>query len=243
MSRLEAEQPSLVGSYLPQRIQRRGQHLLSQQCWLWGQDVKRAEGNLLMAFGFERLRPPDETVGSTQYTLSLANGLHIRLWGFGMYFGAEVGIYVNRYKFIPHSAEFTEGWQGADAMRTLPRSRELLLLAQAADWIASYESWVLREIGLPYRQRALREWEERVCKADDIAVCWQQLSEDIRSQSQKIPRRVQLGLDHQPRTKKFPTIKRSWLGLKGLHENLGFAPNLPSAKPKGWPQSLRKKRR
>ena len=49
-------------------LQRRGSALLNQQCWFWGQDVRRAEGNLLLELGFQRQRPPEEQQGCTQYT-------------------------------------------------------------------------------------------------------------------------------------------------------------------------------
>jgi hypothetical protein len=74
--------------YLSGAIQRRGSMLLNQQCWLWGQDVKRAEGNLLLLHGFDRQRPP-----VSQDTLLLAGNLKVGLWGFGMYFGEETGTF------------------------------------------------------------------------------------------------------------------------------------------------------
>jgi hypothetical protein len=170
-------------AHLPSRIQRRGQQLLSQQCWLWGRDVKRNDGNLLMAFGFERLRPPEETSGSTQYTLHISSDFRVQLWGFGMYFGSDQGIYVNRYEFVARTVSFKGGWwQGPDSIGSLPRSQDLHLLAQASAWIAAYESWVLRTAGLPYRQSALQGWKNRACRVSEIPAFWTQLSRDIRLQ-------------------------------------------------------------
>ena len=106
---------------LPSSLQKRGKVLLNQQCWLWGQDVRRPEGNLLLERGFERLRPPEEAGGATQYTLFLTNDLRVRLWGFGMYFGGVQGVYVNRYEFVPRSASFAYEWQTAETMGSFHR--------------------------------------------------------------------------------------------------------------------------
>lgn len=165
--------------YVPARLQRQGQRLLSQQCWLWGQDVKRAEGNLLIAFGFERQPPPDKVSGSTQYTHFLSPEFRIRLWGFGMYFGGEQGIYINRYEFVARHAQFVDGWQAAESMSFLPRGGDLHLLMQAMVWIAAYESWVVKTVGVSYRKRVLHGWRDAACKAVDIPERWRQLSYDL----------------------------------------------------------------
>jgi len=163
------------------KIQRRGKVLLSQQCWLWGQDVKRPEGNLLVAHGFERLRALAGISGSTQYTLSLPKELRVRLWGFGMYFGAAEGIYINRYEFTPRTARFQEPWQSAESMSRLPRSGSFELLAQAAHWIAEYENWVLDAAGLPYRRAALSGWKETCSAPGSIASAWRRLASEIQA--------------------------------------------------------------
>lgn len=77
MSEVKSDGITAPTAYLPGRIQRRGQHLLSQQCWLWGRDIKRTDGNLLMTFGFERLRPPEGISGSTQYILHISSDLRV----------------------------------------------------------------------------------------------------------------------------------------------------------------------
>jgi len=185
LSEVESGGLKAAAAHLPNRIQRRGQQLLSQQCWLWGRDVKRNDGNLLMAFGFERLRPPEGISGSTQYTLHSSNDFRVRLWGFGMYFGHDQGIYVNRYEFVARTATFKEGWQGPNSIGSLPRSRDLHLLAQASGWIAAYESWVLRTAGLSYRQSALQGWKERACRVSEVPAFWTELSRDIHLQMVK----------------------------------------------------------
>lgn len=183
MSEVDSEGCTAAAIHLPIRIERRGQQLLSLQCWLWGRDVKRNDGNLLIGFGFERLRPPEGASGSTQYTFHISSDLRVQLWGFGMYFGGAEGIFINRYEFVARTAAFKEGWwQGPDSIASLPRSRDLHLLAQASSWIAAYELWVLRTAGLPYRQKSLQGWKKKDCLASEISASWSELSRDIRLQ-------------------------------------------------------------
>lgn len=61
----------------------RGAELMHQQCWCWGQDVRRPEGNLLLENGFERTRAPEDVSGSFRYWLE-RNGTRLALWGFGV---------------------------------------------------------------------------------------------------------------------------------------------------------------
>ncbi len=164
---------------LPARLQRIGRTLLHRQCWLWGQDIKRSEGNLLLDYGFERLRAPVGISGSTQYTLALNDGLRVRLWGFGMYFGEDEGIYLNRFEFTPRAARLTAAWQDADAMSALPRSHRIDLLAQTAYWIATYESWVTASVGLAWRRRALHSWKDSSAHPAKIASEWSNLAAEL----------------------------------------------------------------
>jgi hypothetical protein len=168
-------------------LQRRGMALLNQQCWLWGQDIKRAEGNLLLLHGFERLRAPAGQSGSSQYTLRVGRGedeleepLHVRLWGFGMYFGRERGIFLNRFHFLPRAAELADLWQGRE-MTQLRRARDLALLPAALRWVASYEGWVRDGFGAGYRRACLRDWEAAVGDPATIASAWQELASDAEA--------------------------------------------------------------
>jgi hypothetical protein len=162
--------------YLSSTIARRGKALLNRQCWLWGQDIKRAEGNLLLVHGFERLRPPDGLSGSSQYTLSLPGNLNIRLWGFGIYFGAESGIFLNRFEFMPREASMADLWQARD-MTGLPRARNLSLLVQILRWIGAYEAWVLCTLGVEYRKSCLCGWQGgNVTRPDLIPEAWRVLA-------------------------------------------------------------------
>jgi hypothetical protein len=161
-------------------IRRSGLALLNQQCWLWGQDIKRAEGNLLLQHGFQRLRPEPGQSGSSQYTLQLGDTLHVRLWGFGMYFGREQGLFMNRFDFIPRTAELSDLWQ-AQEMTQPPRASDLSQLPVALRWIADYEQWVLTTCGASYRSACLLNWEAAVGTPDCLPTLWQHLAESVEA--------------------------------------------------------------
>jgi hypothetical protein len=168
--------------YLSNAIRKRGSALLHQQCWLWGQDIKRTEGNLLLAHGFERIRPPDGVAGSSQYTLAVAGDFSVRLWGFGIYFGAGTGIFLNRFEFIPREARRSDLWQARE-MTALPRARDFSLLAQTLRWIGAYEAWVLRTLGPEHRKTCLIGWPGAATSPGSIAEAWNELAAQIeRSQ-------------------------------------------------------------
>ena len=167
--------------YLPAPVQRQGRILLNQQCWLWGQDVRRAEGNLLLDFGFERLRAPEEITGSSQYTLALDKNDFLRLWGFGLFYGCERGgIYINRYDFTPRLAWATrKGWQSAEEMRSLPAASDTLLLEKAIGWIADYEQWVLKNYGKVYRTACLAGWGKCGLPDSGLPAAWKALAREL----------------------------------------------------------------
>lgn len=168
----------------------RGAELMHQQCWCWGQDVKRAEGNLLLAYGFERSRPPADVSGSSRYLLD-RDGARLALWGFGAGFAVEGcgGIYVNRYCFVPRwMGEFTHietVWRAEHlaslrrpfTRREIRRSRRLL--QSLMRWIASYERWTGETCGLAYRARTLAAWNRTVIPADRMADEWELLARHV----------------------------------------------------------------
>jgi hypothetical protein len=81
---------------LPRRFLRRA--LIDQQLWFLGRDICASGGNALLAFGFERQRPPAGVVGSSSYVLPsqrIPNRLHeddvLICWGFALYLGPMLG--------------------------------------------------------------------------------------------------------------------------------------------------------
>ncbi len=156
----------------PERLVSWGTRLLTQQCWNWGCDVRRPEGNLLLEAGFTRVRPPTGVTGNTLYALHPSPETQIILWSFGIFFGqaASGGLLLNRFRFAPHSMDTPTLPLTIWTQEHLPplhrpaaadRERLALLLAGLLDWISAYESTVLAEQGVAYREACLAQWSRR----------------------------------------------------------------------------------
>jgi len=172
--------------------------LLHQQCWCWGQDVRQREGNLLLAHGFERVRPPLGTEGGSRYQLRISSRSTITLWGFGLYYSrcGRGGIYLNRYDGLLrycHHAGFLDGvWSPAalPLMRPAPLgdiqdSNLTYLAGKAACWISSYEEWVLGRFGLAYRRDTLRDWHEPSVLPEIVPEEWRRCGGLVRIPARK----------------------------------------------------------
>jgi hypothetical protein len=167
-------------AYIAAPLRRQGRLLLNQQCWLWGQDVRRTSENLLISFGFERTRPPEGVTGSSQYTLAIRDETILRLWGFGLFYGASEGIYINRYEFIPRIARISaDGWQAAEEMRALAAAPDTTLLEEVLWKIAMYERWVLQNYGIAYREACLSGWSKRCIPCQALPVAWEALAREL----------------------------------------------------------------
>ena len=156
-------------SPISETFRRKGQELLHRQCWNWGRDIVRPEGNLLLEAGFLKRRPPEGEAGSTCYTLALSGGDSLMLWGFGLLYGTprRGGVYLNRYEFrpdwLPSETIQRPIWKSdmIPAGQPPPSLRVPVALTVAAiRRIADYEEWVLARFGLEYRCAVLRQWKE-----------------------------------------------------------------------------------
>lgn len=169
----------------------RGAELMHQQCWCWGQDVRRPAGNLLLDYGFTRSRPPESISGSSRYTRH-AQGIRLTLWGFGVAFSVEHcgGIYVNRYCFVPRwlgeSASLEFVWH-AENMTSLRRPftrreirRSRRLLRSLIRWIAGYERWVNDRFGASYRRSTLAQWSQTSIAAERMSAEWELLARHVK---------------------------------------------------------------
>ncbi len=159
-----------------------GSRLLNQQCRLWGRDICRPEGNVLLERGFHRHRATDGSNASSQYTLQTAPDRLIRLWGFGLYYGGcgehGSGIFINRFEFEPRLASAAaDRWHSAAELQHLPRAsdEESNLLREALSWIAGYERWVRLTYGVPYRQLCLIEARSRWSAPHRLPEAWEDL--------------------------------------------------------------------
>ena len=174
---------------LPQ-LRRRGASLLHQQCWLWGCDIRRAEGNLLLAYGFTRQADPAGK-RSTQYTLHRDDGSIARLWGSGFYFGdAEEGIFLNRFAFEPRLVRFAEEWQDPARLKEAPRYFDFRCLRDACAWIAEYELWLSQKVDEGYRHICLLSGPNPAQEASSLSMMWRELAAEMAQLCESSAQRI-----------------------------------------------------
>ncbi|MCY3599246.1 MAG: hypothetical protein OXN85_04645 [Gemmatimonadetes bacterium] len=184
---------------------RKGQALLHQQCWHWGRDIVRPEGNLLLDAGFLKRRPPEGEAGSSCYTLELPAGDRLMLWGFGVLYRTtrQGGVYLNRYRFrpvwLPSETIQEPIWQAGmvPAGQRPPSPRVPVDLTVAAiRRIADYEEWVLARCGLEYRRAVLRQWNRpsEQLPPEALPEAWRTLADAIDGQPTPEPRRRPRGI-------------------------------------------------
>ncbi|PQO27284.1 hypothetical protein C5Y96_17215 [Blastopirellula marina] len=169
--------------------------LFNQQCWCWGRDIVRPEGNWLLEVGFERIPPPPERTdcSSSVYQLLLSGGRRVVLRGFGTFFGNPDfgGVFLSRNKFVPGYSSRPvldrPPWSDTDLpemehLSQMNVDRCLGLTSEFFLWIHEYEANVLRHLGLEYRQATLSSWprgKRTLVGAEDFAASWQRLSTQL----------------------------------------------------------------
>lgn len=166
---------------LPFALQKRGARLLHQQCTLWGHDVRRPEGNLLLQQGFERVRSPKTIAGCSQYTLPLEGGLRLRLWGFGLFVGGDEGVYVNRYNFMPRQIAMREDVWEAKYFARAPYSRDYALFALGLRAMIQMEETLLQCGGYPHRQRCLMSLDKTFLEPYALLQEWRAVERQVRA--------------------------------------------------------------
>lgn len=177
-----------------QPARRYGASLFNQQMWCWGCDVRRAEGNLLIAYGFERHAPPPDTRYNSSYHLQLSPDQSCALWGFGMHYrDAAVGaMFLKRFGFTPELLSDNAPPTSAFEPAHLSPARSLVtradstsardLLVTSLRWIAAYEEWVQATVGVEHRRQTLETWRSMrkrvVTEPDAVAAAWRSLADE-----------------------------------------------------------------
>jgi hypothetical protein len=163
--------------------------LFDQQMWCWGQDVRRPEGNALLLYGLARDMPPAESRLGSVYHVSSERGSRLVLTGFGVFYGrAGLGsLYLARQRFSPcllrRAALPDPAWKVHAVPPHRPpqterdHKRVRLLMGQALSWMADYEEWVWREIGIEYRQTCVAGWFKQTLPAELMAAEWRKLAD------------------------------------------------------------------
>lgn len=173
---------------IPTALRRRARILLNQQCWLWGQDIRRPEGNALIEYGFARTRPPEGQKGSNTYLLRRPDGTAL-LWAFGFFYhrAGEGGVFLPRFAGTPRLARFAglpgAVWSATQLDCRPPRgvwqwSRARQLFVPALRWLAEYERWVRAARGLGYRRACVESWKQTQTSAASLPEQWEALADD-----------------------------------------------------------------
>lgn len=165
--------------------------LLCQQCWCWGRDIVRPQGNWLLRIGFEKLKPPEgREECSSVYSLKLPRGQCVMLRGFGVFYGDDHrgAIFMPRYDFRPRYTKQAELNGPLWSMEDLPilrppnkhqRNACVSLTLDLIDWIRTYEVNVIECLGVDYRRQTLAKWDNGkrlFTPAEKIASAWRELS-------------------------------------------------------------------
>lgn len=168
--------------------------LVKQQFWLFGWDIRRPAGNLLMELGFQRTRNPDGAkAGSTRYHQILPGGDIVTLWGFGLCWSSpdRGSIYVSRLKpqvlYTARSAFIPESWyaQVAHEFHKPETAYEHAvvddLTLELLAWVADYETTVLQSCGDAYRREAIAAWRDPFGNPASVISMWRDLHELLAS--------------------------------------------------------------
>jgi hypothetical protein len=174
--------------WMPRDVRRRGTAMLNQQCWCWGCDIRRPQGNLLLAYGMEKWRVPEGEQGSNMYRRHIGERV-VTVWAFGLWFGdmaAGDGVYLPRLdwepRLMPAPAPAEQIWSWKQLPPALePRddqqhARLACLVGEALDWIGEYEAWVMHAAGIDYRQGCLEAWRKRTLDAQRLVPMWRRLA-------------------------------------------------------------------
>lgn len=174
---------------LPADVRRCGRVLLNQQLWLWGQDIRRPEGNALIEHGFTRLKPPDGVRGSNTYVLQLPCGARVFLWAFGFCYQRPGcgGIFMPRFSFTPRLARCDDlpaaVWSATQlgAYRPPRDSRQWARawshFIPALRWVADYERWIGGARSSEYRRVCIDSWRQTQVHAACLGAEWEALAE------------------------------------------------------------------
>lgn len=171
----------------PRCVRRFAEQLMTQQLWCWGRDIRSPVGNLLLMRGFERFREPGKgSGGATCYRLD-EDGLHLALWGFGIFIGhrRDGGLFVDRYEFSPVWAPFDSIAIGIHHPKDLPAMKRPStgrqwqmahrLCHRLFEWLTIYEEWVIGVAGAEHRRRCVRTWLHPFLAAEDMSAAWRLL--------------------------------------------------------------------
>lgn len=152
--------------------------LFQQQMWLWGQDIRAPQGNLLKAYGFDYRSGKDAELASGSrghhsscycYGCEKQNThFEMRLWSFGLALVTQdIRVFTERHR-LRWQVLTTDMPRELSQLKALPSTHSLRdalsehqqqsfqdVLRQWCLLLARYEAWVLQTQGLAWRAQAL----------------------------------------------------------------------------------------
>lgn len=183
--------PGGDGSLLPCDVRRDGDRLFDVAMWCLGQDVRCPDGNVLLRHGLVREPRPPGVEGQSAYQGRLADGGRLTLWGFGALCDmCGAAIFVPRDGFVPRWVERTCGsvfrvedvGPRRDAASGAERRAARAGLALLADWLAEYEAWVARDVGLAWRRECLAARRKASpIPAEELSNAWRRMAVRVRA--------------------------------------------------------------
>ena len=191
-----------AASVLPCDVRRDGDRLFDVAMWCLGQDVRCPDGNVLLRHGLVREPRPPGVEGQSAYQGRLADGGRLTLWGFGALCDTcGASLFVPRDGFVPRWVEGPGA--GASAFRAEdvgvrrdaasgPERRAVRAgLALLADWLADYEAWVARDVGLDWRRECLAARRKASpVPAEELSVAWRRMAVRVRATDAVVQHRV-----------------------------------------------------
>jgi hypothetical protein len=192
--------PGSAGSLLPCDVRRDGDRLFDVSMWCLGQDVRCPDGNVLLRHGLVRTARPPGLEGQSAYQGLLPDGGRLSLWGFGALCDAcGAAIFVPRDGFVPRWVDDACGtaFRVEDVgvrrdVATGPERRAARAgLAMLADWLADYEAWVARDVGLSWRRECLAARRKASpVAAEDLSTAWRRLAARVRATDASVQQHV-----------------------------------------------------
>jgi hypothetical protein len=159
-----------------------GAPLLDQQCYCFGEDIRRPAGNLLLEHGFVRERAGDRA-GCSRYRKALESGSTLTLWGFGAHLQTPdgFGVIVNRQSFeirLTDAPISDDAWLfGEIETRRFDAddsARASVALAELVGELLEYESWVA-ENHASWRRSTVSRWFKKRVAAGKIVDSWRRV--------------------------------------------------------------------
>jgi hypothetical protein len=164
--------------------------LFDQQLWCWGQDILCKDGNLLLRYGFTKTPPPAKHKAVASLYCFENKQCTVILRGFGMIYGNQKHGYLFldrsslRAKWFPTIPTelwtIEDLWQHTRKTKVQPSNEaKQQLLICAIRWLKAYESWIVREIGVPWREQTLTTWQRCCCSGAEMTKSWQAILEEL----------------------------------------------------------------